>query len=65
MSLFNKYAISIGLLALGAISFLLLSQWKTSPASVPRDVQAPVVSTTPVRLRSEGFNLQADGEVVP
>ncbi|MDG2207110.1 MAG: HlyD family efflux transporter periplasmic adaptor subunit [Pirellulales bacterium] len=65
MSLLFKYAISVGLLAVGAVSFLLLSQWKDSPEKVPRDPQVPAVTTTPVRERSEGFDLEADGEVFP
>jgi multidrug efflux pump subunit AcrA (membrane-fusion protein) len=65
MSVFSKYAISIGLLAGGAILFFLLSQMKTAPASLQRDVQAPAVTTADVKLRKDGFYLDADGEVVP
>jgi multidrug efflux pump subunit AcrA (membrane-fusion protein) len=65
MSVISKYAVSIGLLAVGTIFFLVLSQMKTAPASLQRDVQPPSVITTPVKLREGGFYLDADGEVVP
>ena len=65
MTPFNKYAISIGMLATGTIMFTVLSQMKTAPASLQREVQPPAVTTTPVKVRRGGFYLDADGEVVP
>ena len=65
MTPFSKYAISIGMLATGTILFTVLSQMKTAPASLQREVQPPAVTTTPVKVRQGGFYLDADGEVVP
>ena len=65
MNRLSKYAISVGLLASGTILFLILSQMKTAPASFERNVQPPTVTTTSVKLRKDGFYLDADGEVVP
>ena len=65
MNMLSKYAISVGLLASGAILFLILSQIKTVPASFDREVQPPAVTTTSVKLWEDGFYLDADGEVVP
>ena len=65
MTPFSKYVISIGMLATGAILFTVLSQMKTAPASLQREIQPPSVTTTSVKVRQGGFYLDADGEVVP
>ena len=65
MTSFSKYAISIGMLATGTILFAVLSQMRTAPASLQREIQPPAVNTTPVKVRQGGFYLDADGEVVP
>tara|TARA_Y100001933_G_scaffold265189_1_gene336692 strand:- start:11877 stop:13265 length:1389 start_codon:yes stop_codon:yes gene_type:complete len=61
----SKYVLSIGLLVTGAILFIVLSQMKTAPASLQREIQPPAVNTTPVKVHKGGFYLDADGEVVP
>ena len=62
MNSFGKYVLSVGLLATGTILFIVLSQMKTAPASLQREIQPPAVTTTPVKARKGGFYLDADGD---